>query len=73
MATTKSRINITADLEFESALKNAAKRDRVPVATKAAELIAVGLNLEEDLALAALADSRQNIKGDFISHDQAWK
>ena len=72
MATTKSRINITAEPEIEAALKNAAKRDKVPLATKAAQLLAIGLELEEDIALAAIADERSKTKGKFIAHDKFW-
>lgn len=73
MSTTKQRINITADAATEVALKRAAKRDGVPVATKAAELVMIGLELEEDIALAALGDERAKYKGPLIPHDQAWK
>ena len=72
MATTKARINITADANIETALKIVAKRDGVPVATKAAELIAIGLELEEDLALATIADARAKTAGRPIPHDQFW-
>jgi len=72
MATTKQRINITADPEIEQALKSAAKRDNVPVATKAAELIQIGLALEEDLALSVIAELRSKKKGLYVPHDKAW-
>jgi len=73
MATAKPRINITTNPDVGRALKSAAKRDGVPVATKAAELILVGLTLEEDSLLATIADIRvaQNVK--FISHAKAWE
>lgn len=73
MATTKSRINITADPEVEAALKQVAKRDGVPVATKAAELISVGLMLEEDLHLAKIADRRTATDAVFVPHARAWE
>jgi len=72
MATTKQRINITTDPNIEAALKNAAKRDGVPVATKASELLAIGLELEEDIALASIAISRTAKDTEYISHAQAW-
>lgn len=73
MSTIKPRINITADREVRGALKQIAKRDGVPIATKAAELIAIGLNLEEDIALATMADERSGFSGEFVAHGQAWK
>ena len=71
MATTKQRINITTDPNIEAALKNAAKRDGVPVATKASELLAIGLELEEDIALASIAISRTAKDTEYISHAPA--
>ena len=74
MSTTKQRINITADIATEAALKRAAKRDGVPVATKAAELVMIGLDLEEDIAWSTLADERAlTPKEEYIPHDQAWQ
>ncbi|WKZ24537.1 MAG: hypothetical protein QY321_02885 [Patescibacteria group bacterium] len=72
MTTVKTRINITTEPEVEKALKNAAKKDGIPVAAKAAQLIQMGLMLEEDIALASLADSRRFKKSSLITHEQAW-
>lgn len=72
MATTKTRINITADADIEAALLKAAKREGVPVAAKAAELLRMALELEEDLALASLADSRLAKPGRFVKHEAVW-
>ncbi|KKW02020.1 MAG: hypothetical protein UY36_C0012G0003 [Parcubacteria group bacterium GW2011_GWA1_49_11] len=74
MPTTKTRINITADKDIERSLVAAAKRDGVPTASKAAELLRLALELEEDLALSAIADERltgKKIK--WLSHKQVWK
>ncbi len=70
--TEKTRINITTERDVEMALKRAAKRDRVPVATKAAELLALALSLEEDIALGLIADNRQTMKVKYVSHQNAW-
>ncbi|HSE57020.1 MAG TPA: hypothetical protein VLB02_02970 [Candidatus Paceibacterota bacterium] len=73
MATTKRRLNITLDPALEIAIAKSAKRDRVPEATKAAELLSFALSLEEDSGLEALAKSR-DIKGaNMIKHTAAWK
>lgn len=73
MPTLKRRINITTDSEIESALLKAARRDRMPLAAKAADLLRLGLEIEEDLAFAKLADFRMSQKVKFVSHDRAWK
>ena len=73
MATTKQRINITTDSDVEKALRSAAKRDGIPVATKATELLALGLELEEDFALTSIAISRTISNKKLISHDEAWQ
>lgn len=74
MTTTKDRINITADSETKLALSRAAKREKVPVATKAAELIRIGLSLEEDIYLAKVAERREGShKGRYITHEKVWK
>jgi hypothetical protein len=72
MATKKTRINITAEPEVENALRKAAKRENVPMATKAAELLALALSLEEDLALGFIAERRHRMKVAYISHHDAW-
>ncbi len=58
---------------MEHSLDAAAKRDRVPVATKAAELLRLALEIEEDLALGAIAMQRLAQKGKPIPHHLAWK
>ena len=73
MATTKTRINITADADIEMALLKAAKREGVPVAAKAAELLRTALELEEDLALASLADKRLVKPGRLVKHEAVWR
>lgn len=74
MPTIKRRINITTDRDVEKSLLAAAKRDQVPVAAKAAELIRLALELEEDLALSTLVEERlSNKKIKWVSHKEAWK
>ncbi len=74
MPTIKRRINITTDQDVEKSLLAAAKRDRVPVAAKAAELLRFALELEEDLALNTLVEERlSNKKIKWVSHKEVWK
>ena len=73
MTTLKKRINITADADIERALIVAARRDDVPTATKAAELLRIGLEFEEDFALGTVANDRAKNKIKYVSHASAWK
>ena len=74
MATkTKKRINITADADVEAALISSAKRDRMPVTSKAAELLRLALELEEDVALTSLAEKRLSQKARFLPHEKVWR
>ncbi len=73
MATTKRRLNITLAPELESAITRIAKRDNVPEATKAAELLAFAINLEEDIALEYIAKNQSAKSTKLISHEDAWK
>ena len=50
-----------------------AKRDRVPVATKAAHLLSLALEIEEDQMLDALATKRDTPRAKFVSHALAWR
>lgn len=58
MATTKKRINITLSKSTEAFLSLIAKRDKVPQATKASELLDFALEIEEDRMLGDLATHR---------------
>ena len=72
----KRRINITTDSDLEAALAGVAKRDGLHITTKATELLRYALELEEDLALASVADRRvvsKSVTSKLISHESAWK
>ena len=73
MPTEKTRINITLSPDIEQALSLVALRDAVPAATKAAHLIRLALEVEEDEIWDALARKRDTAKADFTSHSRAWK
>lgn len=73
MPTTKKRINITLSSAVESAIIRSAKKDSVPVATKASELLELALEIQEDLFLGNLAREREKHREKKYSHDQAWK
>ena len=72
MATTKLRINISVPKEMERAVLSMAKRDAVPVATKARELMEVGLQLEENEALVDIIREREK-HGKTVPFDVLWQ
>lgn len=73
MATTKTRINITPPETITFTLQFLAKRDDVPVATKANELIKRAIEIEEDEVFNKIAESRDVKLAKFIDHNNAWK
>ncbi len=72
MATLKHRINVTLSDSVDVALLMLAKRDRVPRATKAAELLNIALEIEEDRVWDILARARDTKGAKFVSHKKAW-
>jgi len=70
---TKKRINISVSKEVDAAMVALAKRDRMPVATKASHLLSLALETEEDQVLDALAAKRDTPRAKFVSHALAWR
>ena len=75
MSTSKKRLNISLSPEMEKIIKQSAKRDSVPEATKAAELLKIALDFEEDMAFGMLLHDRDDNTSEekYISHRNAWK
>lgn len=73
MPTTKKRINISLSENMELAISKLAWRDQVPEATKAAELIRLALEVEEDGVWDKLATKRDTKNAKFLSRARAWK
>lgn len=58
---------------MEEALKRVAKRDRVPEAKKAADMLRFAFELEEDRVLSEIA-AKRDVKGaKYVPYKQAWK
>jgi hypothetical protein len=72
MSTTKKRINLSIGGDVEKMLGMLAKRDRVPQATKATELLRIALEIEEDQVWATIAGKRDKKIAHFVSHEKAW-
>ena len=73
MATTKKRINVSVSSEVNDALGRLAKRDKEPVATKAADLLALALEIEEDRYFESIANKRDTKSVRWATHEDAWK
>lgn len=72
MATNKKRINISVPKDLELILKELAERDDVPVATKALELMKIGVEIDEDEIWDKIASERDTKDAKFISHKEFW-
>lgn len=59
--------------DTRDALAKAARRDQMPAATKAARLLELALEIEEDTYWEAIAARRDAQKAKFVSHDKAWQ
>lgn len=73
MATIKTRINITLAGPTRQALVQLARRDSMPQATKAAKLLEMALEFEEDQVWDILAKQRDGKNAGYLSHNKAWK
>jgi len=73
MSTTKTRINISVSKAEEQILAELARRDHMPRATKARDLMRVAMEIEEDIAFARLAEERDVPGAKWISHEEFWK
>lgn len=57
---------------MEAVLTKLARRDAVPRAAKAVELLRVAMELEEDIALSKLAELRDTKDAKFLTHEEVW-
>lgn len=58
---------------MEEALKLIAKRDKVPVASKAGDLLRLALEIDEDLALGAMMEERDTPDAKYVPFDKVWE
>lgn len=73
MATAKKRINITLSDAEKRVLGVLAKRDRVPAATKARELLHQALETEEDEVWDRIASDRDTKEAKYVPHARVWE
>ena len=72
MPTTKKRINVSLSEELEKSILRLAKRDEVPEATKAADLLRLAIEIEEDQVWNEIAEKRDKKSASFVSGKKAW-
>lgn len=73
MPISKTRINISLSDEVRRALAVFAHRDHLPEATKAARLLELALEIEEDQIWNKIADERDSRRARYFLHKRAWK
>ncbi|OGJ61729.1 hypothetical protein A3A67_01535 [Candidatus Peribacteria bacterium RIFCSPLOWO2_01_FULL_51_18] len=72
MPTKKRRINITLKKDVALYLKKLALRDDMPEATKAAQMIELAMEIEEDLYFSRIADERFRNMKKTVSAAEFW-
>ena len=73
MPTTKKRINITLDPETERVINVLAKRKKQSKSAIVASLTREALELQEDIALAKIAEERMKCHdGRWLKHEEVW-
>ena len=72
MSTIKKRINISLSPSLNTFLSRIARRDNVPQATKAAHLLEIALQIEEDIIFDKIAGGRDTRNTRFFGHKKAW-
>lgn len=68
------RVNVVLERPLFEAIRRLARRDRISMSSKVRDLVSRALETEEDVALAALAERREQSfdRGRAHSHEQVW-
>lgn len=72
MPTEKKRLNLSLSPALDRVMTKVAARDRVPMASKAVELLQIALEIEEDTLWDRIAHTRDKRGARFVSHRDAW-
>jgi predicted DNA-binding protein len=75
MPTKNPRVNIVVEPPLYSVMRDLATSQGISMSTIARDLIREAIDLREDVALAAFADTRMNSfdRKMALSHEDAWK
>jgi hypothetical protein len=74
MPTKNPRVNVVLERPLYNNMERLAERDGVSLSLKARDLIKEALEIEEDIALAHLAETREKSfhKKKALKHDEVW-
>jgi len=74
MPTTNPRINVVLEKPLYRKIEHLAKRDGVSLSLKVRDLVKEALEIEEDIALSALAETREKTfkRATALKRDEAW-
>ncbi len=74
MPTKNPRVNVVLETPLYNSVEHLAKRDGVSLSLKVRDLIREALEMEEDVALAVLAEKRERTfsKTKSLKHDKVW-
>jgi predicted DNA-binding protein len=75
MPSSNPRINVVLEKPVYDNIQRLAKRDGVSMSMKVRDLVKEFIEIEEDVALAAIAEKREKTynRGKALSHDNVWK
>ena len=74
MPTKKPRVNVVLEKPLYANVERLAKRDGVSLSLKVRDLVREALEMEEDIALAQFAESREKTfsRKKSLKHDEVW-
>jgi metal-responsive CopG/Arc/MetJ family transcriptional regulator len=74
MPTKNPRVNVVLEKPLYSNVERLAKRDGVSLSLKVRDLVREALEMDEDIALAHFADSREKSfsRRKSLKHDEVW-
>jgi metal-responsive CopG/Arc/MetJ family transcriptional regulator len=75
MSTKNPRVNVVLEKPLYRNVERLAKRDGVSLSLKVRDLVREALEIEEDLALGAWAETREKTfrRSTALTHDDVWK
>ena len=75
MPSKNARINVVLEPPLYKSIARLAARDGVSLSLKVRDLVRDALELDEDVALASLAEERDRsfVKSKALTHDQVWR
>lgn len=75
MPSSNPRINVVLEKPVYENIERLAKRDGVSMSMKVRDMVKGALDVEEDIALATIAEKREKTyrRAKALTHDDVWK